>query len=72
MSHRTPWTSSQFPSDRLKPRPSPQAAKGKSAKSIEDNLKSKEVLKLEKQLKNLLSTSGNEKDPKGGCFCLGL
>jgi hypothetical protein len=34
--------------------------------------KNKEVLRIEKLLKELRNSSGDIKDPKYGCFCLGV
>ncbi|KAI6008171.1 hypothetical protein F5J12DRAFT_827067 [Pisolithus orientalis] len=68
--HRTPWTSSgSLTSDRIPARPLPakQQAKGRG----QGPPKSKAVLALETRLHNVEYVSGKEKDPKGGCFCLG-
>ncbi|KAI6043865.1 hypothetical protein EDC04DRAFT_3107061 [Pisolithus marmoratus] len=67
------WTSSGSPtSDRIPTRqpttaPAKQQAKGKSQTGPP---KSKAVSALETRLHSVEYTSGKEKDPKGGCFCL--
>lgn len=74
--HRTPWTSSgSLTSDRIPARhlptsttPAKQQSKGKGQSGPP---KSKAVLTLENRLHNVEYASGKEKDPKGGCFCLG-
>ncbi|KAH9479956.1 hypothetical protein JR316_0008553 [Psilocybe cubensis] len=74
---RTPWTkpTSSFPSDRIKPKPSPNPTqsknKGKGNQQRDDEPpKSKPVRKLEKLLSGIRKSKLDERDPKGGCFCL--
>jgi len=84
--HRTPWTksASSFPSDRIKPVVKGQSNKNKNSKGNanskdsgsssqpdSDAGKSKEVKKLENFLQAMQTASGLERDPKGGCYCLG-
>lgn len=79
--HRTPWTksASSFPSDRLKPVVKGQGQKNKSKGNVNSKDPgsssqpevSKEVQKLKSLLQALRTASGLEKDPKGGCYCLG-
>jgi hypothetical protein len=72
----TPWTkgTSSLPSDRIRPR-SGADTKAKGKGRHEEPTKSTEVRKLESLLVALQESVGNrraEKDPKGGCFCLGI
>ncbi|KAH9479962.1 hypothetical protein JR316_0008559 [Psilocybe cubensis] len=74
---RTPWTkqTSSFPSDKIKPKQSPSATqsknKGKGKQQRDDEPpKSKPVRKLEKLLSGLRKSKLDERDLKGGCFCL--
>ncbi|CAA7269860.1 unnamed protein product [Cyclocybe aegerita] len=74
--HRTPWTkqASSLPSDRIKPKiqnnpTSRNKGKGRLQDSPEPP-RSKEVKRLESLLKGVNESSGTEKDPTGGCFCL--
>ena len=78
---RTPWSkqNSSIPSDRIKPSPKPsvntststkKTGKGKQQQPGEPP-KSKEVIRLEDLLQRVQNVTGGEKDPKGGCFCLG-
>lgn len=75
--HRTAWTKqgSSLPSDRIK---SVHAVKGPSntpkktkQQQSQETAKSQAVRKLEALLQAVKSASGLEKNPKGGCFCLG-
>lgn len=71
----TPWTKkSALTSDRLRstsssPSNANQAGKGKG--KARDASKSKEIRKLETLANGIRGYTGDEKDPKGGCFCLG-
>src|SRR5258708_26358044 len=83
--YRTPWTkpASSFPSDLIKPVFKGQSNKNKSKGNVNskdsgsssrpdsDTGKSKEVKKLESFLQAFQTASGLERDPKGGCYCLG-
>ncbi|KAF9529521.1 hypothetical protein CPB83DRAFT_852265 [Crepidotus variabilis] len=73
---RTAWTkqNSSLPSDRIKPQTknssnSNTGNKGKK-QSIVELPKSLAVSQLESLLQALQKTSGKDKDPKGGCYCL--
>ncbi|KAJ6610627.1 hypothetical protein B0H10DRAFT_1811297 [Mycena sp. CBHHK59/15] len=75
--HQTPWTkkASSIPSDRIRPASQPASnvpknSKGKSkgAAAVEPP-KSKAVRQLESVRNGLTTSSGNGKDPQGGCFC---
>lgn len=80
--HR-PWKkpASSFPSDLIKPVVKGQSNKNKNSKGNansgsssrpdSDTAKSKEVQKLENFLQAFQTASGLERDPKGGCYCLG-
>ena len=78
----TPWiksnSSSSLVSDRIKSRPSPPpnssaSAKGKGkSKQTTEPPKSAEVRRLEALIRDLRENNGSTKDPKGGCFCLGV
>lgn len=76
--HRTPWTkkASSVPSDRIKATPnlsntaSKSKGKGKQL-APPDPPKSKDVQRLEALIRDIKSSTGKEKDPTGGCFCLG-
>ncbi|KAL5536161.1 hypothetical protein ACEPAF_4266 [Sanghuangporus sanghuang] len=75
MSHKTPWSqSSSLLSDRVKPRnhatnsPKPKG-KGKELLT-QEAIKSPAVLTLETTINQLLTETGNRRDPKDGCFCL--
>ncbi|EIW83987.1 hypothetical protein CONPUDRAFT_39022, partial [Coniophora puteana RWD-64-598 SS2] len=71
---KTAWSSSSsVPSDFIRPSratPSPQP-KGKVTKVAKTQAppRSKAIRKLESYLQQLQSSSGEDKDPKGGCFC---
>ncbi|KAK1231602.1 hypothetical protein PQX77_005280 [Marasmius sp. AFHP31] len=77
MSHRTAWTSSHLPSDRIKPSYSPSpssksqgSSKGKGRETPPP--KSKKVREIESLLdavRGLNESKQPVKDPKGGCFC---
>ena len=75
----TPWSkkNSSLPSDRIKPSLKPPvntsaSTKNKGKGKQPDELpKSKEVRQLEDLLQRVETSAGGEKDPKGGCFCLG-
>ncbi|KAH9889006.1 hypothetical protein C8Q73DRAFT_709253 [Cubamyces lactineus] len=73
--HHTAWTKkgSSLPSDRIPPKVQAQAtpskAKGKKKQNDSTPPKSKEVRALEKLRDDLRKASGQDKDPKGGCFC---
>lgn len=77
--NRTAWTNqkSHLTSDRLKPKPQPNnvaspKTKGKSKQQQSPSpSKSKEVRRIETLLNGIRKATGQEKDPKGGCFCLG-
>lgn len=80
MNH-TPWTkkTSSFPSDRIRPKaPTDTKANVKATgkRRQDEPTKSKEVRKLESLLKALQEPAEvgkrAEKDPNGGCFCLGI
>ena len=78
---RTPWSqnNSSLPSDRIKPSPKLQAnttstknkGKGKLQQQPDEPPKSKEVKRLEDLLWRVQTSTGGDKDNKGGCFCLG-
>ena len=76
---RTPWTkpkgSSSLPSDRIKPLvKSPNTVSKSKGNGRQQPWppKSKQVKDLETLIQAIRNaTSGDEKDPKGGCFCLG-
>ena len=72
---RTPWTKPKgyLPSDRIPITKSPVNApksKGKQHQSSEPP-KSTQVRKLESLIQAVRNITPNEKDPKGGCFCIG-
>lgn len=75
---RTPWTKPKgsLPSDRIKSTPkfvrkaSKIKGNGKQQQSSEPP-KSREVQKLESLAQAVRDATTIEKDPKGGCFCLG-
>lgn len=76
--HRTAWTKPKgsLPSDRIRPiNKSPSNASkskghGKQQPSSEPPT-SKEVKRLESLAQAIRNVTAHEKDPKGGCFCLG-
>lgn len=81
--HQTPWTkkASSVPSDRIRPKPPLDATsrpkgKGKGHQTQDEPTKSREVRRLESLLTALRESTEKgrriEKDPKGGCFCLGI
>jgi len=79
--YQTPWTkkASSLPSDRIQPKLGPlvdMRAKSKPKGRQEEPTKSKQVRKLESLLTALQEPTEKarraEKDPKGGCFCLGM
>lgn len=68
--HHTAWT---LTSDRIPPpKPKRQPAPSKGEHKPTEPPKSEEVRRLEGLRDALQSSSGREKDPKGGCFCQGL
>lgn len=74
--HRTPWSNSSLPSDRIKPSPPPtrpsSAAKNKGkGKEPQQQPRSAAVRSLEVLIRKLKTQSGTEKDPEDGCFCQG-
>jgi len=72
MQYRPAWKNSSLPSDRIKQPPNNVAkskAKGKQQPSPEPP-KSKAVRRLEKLLGGVQNSTGQEKGPKNGCFCL--
>lgn len=69
----TPWAkASSLPSERLRTQPSYAQTNVKGKGKRPEEPKSQAVLKLESQLAALRASTGRTKDPKGGCFCLGL
>jgi hypothetical protein len=78
--YQTAWTkkASSVPSDRIRPKPPADStkAKGKGQARQEQHTKSSEVRNLESLLTALRESTENakriEKDPNGGCFCLGV
>ena len=71
--HRRPWAQPKgsLPSDLIKPKHVSNASKNKKHQQSSGPPKSKEVKRLEALLKAVRDASGDNKDPKGGCFCLG-
>ncbi|EED80681.1 predicted protein [Postia placenta Mad-698-R] len=65
--HHTAWTltSDRIPPPKLKRQPAPSKGEHKP----QEPPKSEEVRRLEELCDALQSSSGREKDPKGGCFC---
>ncbi|PPQ87905.1 hypothetical protein CVT25_001247 [Psilocybe cyanescens] len=83
--HKTPWTkpTSSLPSDRIKPKPSPTSTPGTKSKGKgkgpqqqqqrdDEPPKSKAVRRLEHLLSGMRKDRIDERDSKGGCFCLVL
>jgi hypothetical protein len=75
---RTPWTKQKgsLPSDRIKSinNSAGYALKSKGNGKRQQSSappKSKEVKRLESLLQAIRDATADEKDPKGGCFCLG-
>ena len=65
---------SSLPSDRIKPSNSKSqqvSSKAKGKQTVPEPPKSKEIRRLESLLNSVQNSVGGEKDPKGGCFCLG-
>lgn len=76
MSRNTAWSHSSLSSDRIKPKGAPNVAKPKGkgkqqAQQPPDPPKSKDVRRIETLLQSAKNSTGRERDPKGGCFCLG-
>jgi hypothetical protein len=78
--HRTPWTKPKgsLPSDRIKPihKSANNVSKSKGHRKQQQQAsleppKSKEVKRLESLVQAIRNVAAHEKDPKGGCFCLG-
>lgn len=75
---KTPWSkqTSSVPSDRIKSTSNVSnpvsKSKGKGKQQPQpDPPKSKDVQRLEALIRGVKASTGKEKDPKGGCFCLG-
>jgi hypothetical protein len=76
MSRNTPWSHSSLPSDRIKPKGAPNVAKPKAkgkqqAQQPPNPPKSKNAQRIETLWLSVKNSTGRERDPKGGCFCLG-
>ncbi|KAF8958672.1 hypothetical protein BDZ97DRAFT_1588318, partial [Flammula alnicola] len=75
--YRTAWSkqNSSLTSDRIKPvtktsnNVAKSKGKGKQQQPVEPP-KSKEVQRLETLLEGVQKSTGQDRDPKGGCFCL--
>ncbi|KAF8175314.1 hypothetical protein BJ912DRAFT_36767 [Pholiota molesta] len=75
MSRNTPWSHSSLPSDRIKPKGAPNVAKPKAkgkqqAQQPPNPPKSKNAQRIETLWLSVKNSTGRERDPKGGCFCL--
>ncbi|EJC98565.1 uncharacterized protein FOMMEDRAFT_113707 [Fomitiporia mediterranea MF3/22] len=74
MNKRTPWTQSSILSDRIKPQNTPSSTPKNRGKAREGAAqqppKSVAVRSIETTIKKLQIEPGDQKDPKGGCFCL--
>lgn len=69
--NKTLWKkSSSFPSDRYRSSNSPPQSNKRKSKA-NDVPKSKELINLETLANNVQTSTGKDKDPKGGCFCQG-
>ena len=71
--HRTPWAhpKGSLPSDRIKIKYVSNASKNKKHQQPLEPPKSREVKRLESLIQAVRDATGDDKDPKGGCFCLG-
>jgi len=73
--NQTPWTKKALPPDRTRPNShaaTPRnSANSKGKNTIQEQAKSREVRRLESLLSALRTSTGSDKDPKGGCFCQG-
>jgi hypothetical protein len=71
--HRTPWAQPKgsLPSDRIKSKHVSNASKNKKHQQSSEPPKSREVKRLESLIHAVRVATANDKDPKGGCFCLG-
>ena len=72
--HRRPWAQPKgsLPSDRVKPKHASNVSKSKRhQQQPSEPPKSKEVKRLESLLQAVRDAAADDKDPKGGCFCLG-
>lgn len=76
--YQTAWTKkgSSLPSDRIRPSYSQQSpaknqSKNKGKQPQNEPPKSGEVQRLEALADALRDSTGEDKDPKGGCFCQG-
>ena len=70
---RTPWTQPKgsLPSDHLNPKYVSKASKNKKHQQSPGPPKSREVKRLESLIQAVREANADDKDPKGGCFCLG-
>ena len=71
--HRRPWAQPKgsLLSDRIAPKYASNASKNKKHPQSSGPPKSREVKRLESLIQAVRDATENDKDPKGGCFCLG-
>jgi hypothetical protein len=71
--HRRPWAQPKgyLPSDRIKSKYVGNASKNKRNQQSSELPKSREVKRLESLIQAVRDANEDDKDPKGGCFCLG-
>ena len=70
---RTAWAQPKgsLPSDRVKPKNVNNSSKNKRHQQSSEPPKSREVKRLESLIQAVRDATADDKDPKGGCFCLG-